>query len=628
MNLKGVLALAVGALMLGTAGCQKTTPPTLPSMSIEYNGTSSTGDIEIKDIAVAGTNISVTVSSNRSWSGTTAADWVTVTPNSGAADSPAAVELTVAANTGAARSAEVVFTTGDGLIKRTVKLAQLGENIVNVGDITITEIRAMYSGSDVTITEDKTLVATVISDGSDQGGNSTSLKNIVISDADAGITVRLAENSTYAKGDELTIKVKDLLISHYGGSVQLTQGTTGVPTAAITKTGTGNAVTAKPITAAQLISGAFESQYVAVADVQFTSDFAGKQIGTDAAHATSAMESKNGETFVTFVSKYSKFITQSHPNGSGVMKGIAGVNNGNIQLLPQTYADYDGLTGERFAEAPAFSVSPLAVNISDDGGNATVNVTGNVAWTAAITSGGGNITSGPTPASGNGAGTITVVFPANTDTANEKVVTMAVSTTADVATKSYTVTFTQEKKTDTPPTGNLLFPGSDFNDWDTFRGALNSYGVTNAVQSATGGRNGSGALHINSTPTSNAYVFTALQPNPAPAITKTISFYIKGTAASKSLSMNVYKANGTNYHCFNLDVATSDVTLTASSGASDTVNGTNSYTGSINTGGNWVKVTLNVEGLSLNTGTTGSIFALKVGKDSAYDLYVDDIMFE
>jgi hypothetical protein len=221
------------------------------------------------------------------------------------------------------------------------------------------------------------------------------------------------------------------------------------------------------------------------------------------------------------------------------------------------------------------------------------------------------------------------VFPANTDTANSKVVTLTVSTTADVATKSYTVTFTQDKAGDTPPpAGNLLFPGSDFNSWTTFTGALNTYGVTYGVESATGGRNGSGALHINSTVTQNGYVFTALQPSPAPAITKSISFYIKGTATGKSLSMNVYKANGTNYHCFNLDVCTADATLTASSGSNDTSNGTNGYGGSINTGGNWVKVTMNVEGLSLNTGTTGNIFALKVGKDGVYDLYVDDITFE
>lgn len=98
------------------------------------------------------------------------------------------------------------------------------------------------------------------------------------------------------------------------------------------------------------------------------------------------------------------------------------------------------LNGETSIEqSPVFGVASQSVNVGAGATSATVKVTGNVAWTASSEN------AMVSPASGTGAADITVSFAANTDTENAKTYTVTVSTTADVATKSFTVTITQGK---------------------------------------------------------------------------------------------------------------------------------------------------------------------------------------
>lgn len=92
------------------------------------------------------------------------------------------------------------------------------------------------------------------------------------------------------------------------------------------------------------------------------------------------------------------------------------------------------------ATGDVFGVASQAVSVSASATSATVQVTGNVAWTASVSDG-----ATVSPASGTGAGDITVTFPANTSTENAVTYTVTVSTTADVTTKSYAVTVTQAK---------------------------------------------------------------------------------------------------------------------------------------------------------------------------------------
>ena len=170
-----------------------------------------------------------------------------------------------------------------------------------------------------------------------------------------------------------------------------------------------------------------------------------------------------------------------------------------------------------------------------------------------------------------------------------------------------------------PTTGEPLFPGADFEDFAAFTGTLNNFGLQSYATAAAGaGRNGSTALHIKGTPAKNDYLFTAMNNAGKDFSGKTkISFYIKGTAAGKSISCNVY-TGGRHDKAFNVgDVNNADVNVSVAAN--------NQYAGTI-TADDWVKVTLDITGLTLPT--SGDLFAFKVGKEAAWDLYVDDITIE
>lgn len=90
---------------------------------------------------------------------------------------------------------------------------------------------------------------------------------------------------------------------------------------------------------------------------------------------------------------------------------------------------------------PKFSVSTTALTAKAGDTSASFDVKGNVTWTVSSD----NAAYTVSPASGDGAGTVTVKFAAN-ETENDVTVKLTVSTTADVATKSYTVTLTHKGK--------------------------------------------------------------------------------------------------------------------------------------------------------------------------------------
>ena len=177
-----------------------------------------------------------------------------------------------------------------------------------------------------------------------------------------------------------------------------------------------------------------------------------------------------------------------------------------------------------------------------------------------------------------------------------------------------------------PTEGQLLFPGANFDDFDAFKASLNKFGLAKYATQVDGGKSGK-ALLIKGTPAKNEYIFTTTK-NASDLTTATkITFYIKGTSG-KSLSMNVYSDdketnNGKTYQAykpFNLETVsgTTDITLQPQD--------KNGYIGSIDTKGQWVKVTLNIAGLKL--ATQESFFALKVGSKSDYDLMIDDFTIE
>lgn len=309
-------------------------------------------------------------------------DWLVVSPASGAPSTDSvSVVFTAVPNSNEDRYATVTFKAG--AVSATVSVSQPGE-IARQYDA-IADVRALYNGENVTITEDWTICGTVISNyrHAKSGGlnNATSQKTMVIQDETAGITLYLAENNTdFALGDKVEVKVKDLTLQRYqNGSLQID----AVPMDRVTKLTSGQQVEAKTISASELVTGEYESQYVAVTDVQVSDADRGKTFveygPADSSHRSINFIARTGERFVLFSSAYSTFGKETVPEGSGTLKGIAAVyGGGTYQISITSTDDYAGLTGERFdeGEIPVISettgdynawnaVGPLA-SFSDD----------------------------------------------------------------------------------------------------------------------------------------------------------------------------------------------------------------------------------------------------------------------
>lgn len=208
----------------------------------------------------------------------------------------------------------------------------------------IADVRALYVDGNVTISEDWTIRGTVISNL--ELNNGSSLKNIIIQDETAGIMVRLTSNNTdFLSGDVVEVKIQDQSLEQYNGLLQLNN----VPVENVTETAQGTLPEAKVISAAQLLTGDYESQYVAVENVQAVEADLGKTWVTGGNNTSITIESATGETFVVYSARYSDILAEATvPEGSGTLKGIAQRFNSNIQIMLASTEDYAGLTGERF----------------------------------------------------------------------------------------------------------------------------------------------------------------------------------------------------------------------------------------------------------------------------------------
>ena len=96
---------------------------------------------------------------------------------------------------------------------------------------------------------------------------------------------------------------------------------------------------------------------------------------------------------------------------------------------------------EKDTTTPKFSVSKENLSVASTATSASFDVKGNVKWTVASD----NAAYTVSPVSGEGNGTVTVKFAAN-ETDKDVTVKLTVSTTADIATKSYTIVLTHKAK--------------------------------------------------------------------------------------------------------------------------------------------------------------------------------------
>ena len=174
--------------------------------------------------------------------------------------------------------------------------------------------------------------------------NLTSKKGMYIQDETAGLQFYLAANHTFAFGDKVRVDVSGVSVGQYNGAVQVS----GLALDKITKISSGNTVTPKTVTIADFLANKYEGQYIAIEGVQVADADLSKTFVMGGAHTSIKVEDANGNSFVIFSSKYATYGTQTVPQGSGTIKGISSINNGNMQIIFAQNSDFAGLTGTRF----------------------------------------------------------------------------------------------------------------------------------------------------------------------------------------------------------------------------------------------------------------------------------------
>ena len=204
---------------------------------------------------------------------------------------------------------------------------------------TIASVLAL--GQNATVAAGTTIEGVVISNM--DLNNLTSKKGMYVQDATGALQFYLAANHEFAFGDKVQIDLGGATVGAYNGAVQIS----GLALDKITKVSSGNTVEAKTVSIADFLANKYEGQYVAIEGVQVVDADLSKTWVMGGAHTSINMEDANGNKFVVFSSKYATYGASTVAQGSGTIKGISSINNGNIQIIFAQDSDYAGLTGAR-----------------------------------------------------------------------------------------------------------------------------------------------------------------------------------------------------------------------------------------------------------------------------------------
>ena len=288
------------------------------------------------DFEKEGGSQTIKLTATRDWNVTDVPDWIAVDPKSGDPAENKEVTVTVLENTGMDRTQALKFTIG--FDAKTLTVNQKG-----TGSASYTPIKDVREkGAGATLGENTVVCGVVIS--SKELNNFNSNKILVLQDETAGIELFLSANHSFARGDKVVADLSGAALSEYQGLLQIS----GVDLSKVTKVGTGT-VEAKKVNIDDFMANKYESQYVAISDVQVSeSDLSKKWYYGTQSGANITLVAKNGKNIVVRSSKYSSFKDQTVPQGSGEIKGIAAIFGSDMQLIFSDASDWSGLTGARF----------------------------------------------------------------------------------------------------------------------------------------------------------------------------------------------------------------------------------------------------------------------------------------
>ena len=351
MKIKSFI-LAAMAAVVSLISCEELMDLGTPEITISE---------ETLNFEIAGGEQEITLKATRDWKvemDEAAAQWLEVSPENGVGSAmDQKVVVKAFENPGATRSASIKFTIGP-MGTKTLIVSQTGEQggeVPPVVDGDYTPISTVLATSGTF--EEGTVIKGYVISNMDLN-NLTSKKGMYVQDATGGLQFYLAANHTFAFGDEVKIDLSGAQMGAYNGAKQISS----MAVEKITKLSSGNKIEAKTVTMADFLANKYEGQYVALEGVQVKSSYLSKTWVDSSKHTSIGMEDADGNSFVVFSSQYSTYGTQTVAQGSGTIKGIASINNNNLQIIFAQESDFAGLTGARFTPAGGGEVTPPAVS--------------------------------------------------------------------------------------------------------------------------------------------------------------------------------------------------------------------------------------------------------------------------
>lgn len=216
--------------------------------------------------------------------------------------------------------------------------------------LTIAQLKAMHSGTLDSIKSNYWIKGKII--GNDESGNI--YKALIIQDETSGILLSLNKKEMYLMykcGQEVYVKLKNLVYGYYGGTPQLggvyNNSTGQLAEAAIPMHIFINGLPG-PLPTPVKINGASDltpnkiHTLVQLDSVAFTE--AGQPYSISTATTNRNLILKDGSIIIVRTSNYATFKSELLPSGRGTIIAILGNYNGTYQLTIRSTADVFGFT--------------------------------------------------------------------------------------------------------------------------------------------------------------------------------------------------------------------------------------------------------------------------------------------
>ena len=192
--------------------------------------------------------------------------------------------------------------------------------------ITIAELKAMYPGTDLSISEDYNIYANVTSEETD--GNF--YKEAYIQDATGAIRLRLLASGGLYIGDSIRVNLNGTVLSEYSGMIQLDSVDVDNN---IVKQATQKYIQPTQYSVDQ-VSPALQGYLIQLNDVEFISTELGYSYADPINQFSEnrTLTDCSGNTILVRTSGYANFAANTIPSDNGSIIAIVGVYNSDIQL--------------------------------------------------------------------------------------------------------------------------------------------------------------------------------------------------------------------------------------------------------------------------------------------------------